>query len=84
MHTATNFLFFETRKKRDLYLWLGRANSGPTIKFRIENIHTSEELKMTGNCLKNSRPILSFDASFDTQTHLKLIKESLVSAFNVP
>ena len=84
VHSCLNFLFFETRKKRDLYIWMGRAPAGPCIKFRVENIHTTDELKMTGNCLKGSRPMISFDASFEAETHLKLIKETLVSAFNVP
>jgi len=39
---------------------------------------------MTGNCLKGSRPILSFDGEFDCLTHLKLIKETFISAFSVP
>lgn len=33
------------------------------------------ELKMTGNCLKSSRPLLSFDKSFDSEPHLALLKE---------
>lgn len=43
-----------------------------------------EELHFTGNCLKGSRPILSFDAAFDGQAHLKLIKELLTQTFGVP
>lgn len=43
-----------------------------------------EELHFTGNCLKGSRPILSFDASFDAQPHLRLIKELLLAVFGVP
>jgi len=43
-----------------------------------------EELHFTGNCLKGSRPILSFDATFDSQPHLQVIKELLVHVFGVP
>ncbi len=43
-----------------------------------------EELHFTGNCLKGSRPILSFDASFDAAPHLLLIKELLLHIFSVP
>lgn len=43
-----------------------------------------EELHFTGNCLKGSRPILSFDATFDTQPHLRLIKELFLHIFGVP
>jgi ribosome biogenesis protein BRX1 len=43
-----------------------------------------DELHFTGNCLKGSRPILSFDAAFDQQAHLKVIKELLLHNFGVP
>lgn len=47
-------------------------------------VHTMDELKMTGNCLKGSRPILSFDKSFDSAPHWALLKELLAQIFNVP
>ena len=47
-------------------------------------VHTMSELHFPGNCLKGSRPILSFDASFNTQPHLLLIKELLTHIFGVP
>lgn len=59
-------------------------SGGPSIKFHITNIHTMDELKMTGNCMKGSRPILSFDKSFDTLDHLKLVKHVLVDVFGTP
>ena len=34
-----------------------------------------DELKMTGNCLRGSRPFISFDKAFDEQDHTKLIKQ---------
>ncbi len=43
-----------------------------------------DELHFTGNCLKGSRPILSFDATFDSQPHLIVIKELLLHIFGVP
>lgn len=43
-----------------------------------------EELHFTGNCLKGSRPILSFDATFDTEPHLRLMKELFLHVFGVP
>lgn len=43
-----------------------------------------EELHFTGNCLKGSRPILSFDAAFDKQPHLRVIKELFLHIFSVP
>jgi ribosome biogenesis protein BRX1 len=43
-----------------------------------------DELNFTGNCLKGSRPILSFDAAFDKQPHLKVIRELFLHTFGVP
>ena len=45
-----------------------------------------DELNMTGNCLKGSRPLLSFDKTFDNKSiaHLPLIKELLTQAFATP
>lgn len=39
---------------------------------------------MTGNCLKGSRPLLSFDENFITHTHYSLLKELLTQIFGVP
>lgn len=37
-----------------------------------------DEMKLTGNALRGSRPILSFDKSFELQPHLLLLKELFV------
>lgn len=63
--SCNNYLYFEQHKLKDLFLWAGKSPSGPSIKFHISNIHTSDELKLMGNCLKFSRPLLSFDKGFD-------------------
>ena len=42
------------------------------------------ELNFSGNCLKGSRPVLSFDAAFEKQPHLRLIKEVFLHVFGVP
>lgn len=77
-------MFFEARKGKDLYIWLSKPPNGPTVKMHCQNIHTMEELNFTGNCLKGSRPILSFDAAFEKQAHTRVIKELLTQAFGVP
>jgi ribosome biogenesis protein BRX1 len=43
-----------------------------------------EELNFPGNCLKGSRPILSFDAAFEKQAHLRVLKGVLEQVFGVP
>lgn len=77
-------MFFEARKGKDLYIWLSKPPNGPTLKMHCQNIHTMEELNFTGNCLKGSRPILSFDAAFEKQAHTRVIKELLTHTFGVP
>ncbi|CCD23321.1 ribosome biogenesis protein BRX1 NDAI_0B02860 [Naumovozyma dairenensis CBS 421] len=84
LYNCNNILFFEARKHQDLYLWLSKPPNGPTIKFYIQNLHTMDELNFTGNCLKGSRPILSFDHRFDSSPHYQLIKELLIHNFGVP
>jgi ribosome biogenesis protein BRX1 len=81
---CTSTLFFETRKHQDLYLWTAKTPTGPSIKFHVTNVHTMAELKLSGNHLKGSRPVLSFDAKFDTEPHLQLIKEVLGQIFATP
>lgn len=39
---------------------------------------------MTGNCLKGSRPLLSFDPQFTKDAHYCLLKELLIQIFGVP
>lgn len=68
--SCNNYLFFDQHKHMDLYLWLCKSPAGPSIKFHVRDIHTTNELKLQGNCLKFSRPLLSFDSAFDGEAHL--------------
>ncbi|XP_047425211.1 ribosome biogenesis protein BRX1 homolog isoform X2 [Mugil cephalus] len=77
-------LFFEAKKKQDLYMWISNTPHGPSAKFLVQNIHTLAELKMTGNCLKGSRPLLSFDPKFDKEPHYALLKELFTQTFSTP
>lgn len=75
LNNCNNTLYFEARKAEDLYLWASKTPNGPSAKMHVQNIHTMDELKMTGNCLKGSRPLLSFDKAFDQRPHWALLKE---------
>lgn len=77
-------ILFEGRQKRDLYIWMANISDGPSVKFLVENVYTMSELKLTGNCLRGSRPLLSFDTSFEEKAHHKLLKELLTQIFGVP
>lgn len=84
MKGCTSVLYFEARKHKDLYLWLAKAPGGPSAKFHVTNVHTLEELKLSGNHLQGSRPVLSFDKNFDEQPHLQVLKEMLTQVFATP
>lgn len=74
LKSCNQVLYLETKKNQDLYMYLGKTPLGPSVKFHVANVHTMDELKLTGNCMIGSRPLLNFDASFDAQPHLKLLK----------
>ena len=59
------------------------ASSGLTGVF-CHVVHTMAELKLSGNHLKGSRAVLSFDAAFDQQPHLQLMKEMFTQSFATP
>lgn len=84
LYNCNNIFFFEARKHQDLYLWISKPPNGPTLKFHVQNMHTLDELNFTGNCLKGSRPILSFDRAFDSSEHNRLLKELFIHTFGVP
>jgi ribosome biogenesis protein BRX1 len=82
--SCNSVIFLEARKRQDVYLWASLTPNGPSCKFCVSNVHTMDELKLTGNGLKGSRPLLSFDSSFETKPHMKVIKELLVETFGIP
>ncbi|XP_019888450.1 ribosome biogenesis protein BRX1 homolog isoform X3 [Ooceraea biroi] len=84
MKNCNKSILFEGRKKRDLYMWLANVPNGPSAKFLVENIYTMGELKLAGNCLTGSRPLLSFDEHFTTHGHYSLLRELLTQIFGVP
>ncbi|KAK6179100.1 hypothetical protein SNE40_011533 [Patella caerulea] len=84
MKNCNKCIYFEGKKKMDLYMWLSNVPRGPSAKFLVENVHTMSELKMTGNCLKASRPLLSFSKEFEQEEHWQLLKELFTQIFSVP
>lgn len=78
-------LYFEARKMKDLYLWVGAVKSGgPCAKFLVQQVRPMRDLRLTGNCLLGSRAILSFDGAFEGLPHLRLLKQLLAHAFAPP
>ena len=83
---CSSAVFFEARKKADLYLWLSRPPDGPSAKFLVRNVHTMAELKLAGNHMRGSRPCLSFHGAFDDESkpHWGLLKTMLLRTFATP
>jgi len=84
LKNCNNVVFFEARKREDLYMWVGRVPQGPTMKFQVLNVHTTQEVRLAGNCLLGSRPVLYFDKYFSNLSYLKLIKEIFTQVFGTP
>lgn len=84
LRNCSSCLFFECRKGKDLYLWMAKCPNGPSVKFLVNAVHTMEELKLTGNHLKGSRPILTFSSNFDKSPHWMLLKEMISQIFGTP
>jgi ribosome biogenesis protein BRX1 len=86
LKNCNSTIFFEARKHKDLYLWLAKTPNGPSAKFLVQNIYTMAEVKLTGNCLKGSRPLLVFDSQFDSSAapHYRLLKEMFTQIFGAP
>jgi ribosome biogenesis protein BRX1 len=84
LKSCNNVIFFEARKMTDLYMYIARVPAGPTLKFQVLNIHTTGEVRLAGNCLLGSRPILHFDKHFDELAELKLTKTLLIQALGTP
>ncbi|XP_065216252.1 ribosome biogenesis protein BRX1 homolog [Planococcus citri] len=84
LRNCNKAVLFEGRLQRDLYMWVSNVPVGPSVKFLVESIYTSGELKLTGNCLTGSRPLLSFDNSFIEHPHFSLLRELFVQTFGVP
>ena len=84
MKSCNQIIYLDTRKHQDLYMYLGQTPHGPSAKFHVVNVHTMDELKLTGNCMQGSRPLLNFDANFDTKPHWQLLKAMLTDAFATP
>jgi len=84
MKSCNQILYLETRKHQDLYMYLSKTPEGPSVKFHVVNVHTMDELKLTGNCMLGSRPLLNFDTKFETSPHWQLMKGLLADAFGTP
>lgn len=84
LKSCNNVVYFECRKKEHLYMHIARVPEGPTLKFQVKNVHTASEVRLAGNCLLGSRPLLHFDKIFDKRSELALIKTMFTQVFGTP
>uniref|UniRef100_A0A8C1HFW8 Ribosome biogenesis protein BRX1 homolog n=1 Tax=Cyprinus carpio carpio TaxID=630221 RepID=A0A8C1HFW8_CYPCA len=70
-------IFSEAKQQQDLNM-ISNAPHGPSRRWCVFVVHTLAELKMTGNCLKGSRPLLSFDPK---EPHHALLKELFTQVY---
>mmetsp|Transcript_7616 Transcript_7616/g.23341 ORF Transcript_7616/g.23341 Transcript_7616/m.23341 type:complete len:293 (-) Transcript_7616:24-902(-) len=84
LKSCNGCVYLEARKRTDLYMWVARTPTGPSAKFLVQNVHTMDELKLTGNCGHGTRALLCFDATFDAAPHWRAIKDLLAVTFGTP
>lgn len=76
-------LFLPARFEDEMWLWLVRLPHGPSVRFQVINLHTIAELNFQHHVKAVRHPcLLSFDANFDGEPHLRLIREMLRGAFS--
>eukprot|EP01013_Petalomonas_cantuscygni_P040406 TRINITY_DN72348_c0_g1_i1.p1 TRINITY_DN72348_c0_g1~~TRINITY_DN72348_c0_g1_i1.p1 ORF type:complete len:451 (-),score=90.10 TRINITY_DN72348_c0_g1_i1:8-1360(-) len=80
---CTGAVLLEVRRREHCYMWLSRR-AGPSAKFQVHNIHTMREMKLPGNGIKGSRPLLHFDQAFSTLPHLQILQRLFVLTFGTP
>lgn len=84
LRRCDTIVYAEGRHHRDLFMWFCVAETGPSIKCQVHEIDLLSDPRLQGNCARFSRPILSFDSSFDGAKHLRITKELLKRTFSVP
>lgn len=72
------------QNENEAYFWIAACPSGPSINFYIHDAQSIENLRLIGNVMKGSRPILQFDPKFDDGGIFELAKLSLQRLFSVP
>ena len=83
LHRCNTSILFNTRKSETEF-WISQSPHGPSALLILHSITTMDELKLTGNALKFSRPLLHFDQEFSTHPHLRVLQTLLTMVFGIP
>lgn len=86
LRTCDHALYWEMRQRTELILWAASYPEGPTVKFQVANLSTSDRMRYQGNFHRFTRPILSFSHEFDQleKYELRIIKELMKRIFATP
>lgn len=86
LRTCDHALYWEMRQRTELILWATSYPKGPTVKFQVANLLTSDRMRYQGNFHRFTRPILSFSHEFDQpeKYELRIIKELMKRIFATP
>lgn len=84
LRSCNHAMFLDCRRHTDLYWDFARIPDGPTLRFFVRELHTADELNLTGNCLRGSRALLSFSKEFETEPRWRIAKTVLGEIFAVP
>ncbi|OEH80226.1 ribosome biogenesis protein [Cyclospora cayetanensis] len=72
---SCNAVVYLEQRKNDALLHVTKVPLGPTFIARVMNVETLSELRLSGNCLLHSRPLLVFAAEFDREPQFRVLKE---------
>ncbi|CDJ52136.1 ribosome biogenesis protein brix, putative [Eimeria brunetti] len=81
---SCNSVVYLEQRKNDALLHVVKVPLGPTFIARLMNVETLNEVRLTGNCLLYSRPLLIFGAEFDREPHFRVLKELFMQVFGTP
>ncbi|CDJ35517.1 LOW QUALITY PROTEIN: ribosome biogenesis protein brix, putative [Eimeria mitis] len=79
-----NSVVYLEQRKNDALLHVVKVPLGPTFIARLMNVETLNEVRLSGNCLLHSRPLLIFGAEFDKEPHFRVLKELFMQVFGTP
>ena len=84
LRSCNHAIFLDSRRHKDLFMDFARVPDGPTLRFFVREIHTADELNLTGNCLRGSRALLSFSSEFESEPRWQMTKRIFGEIFAVP
>lgn len=57
LNNCNNCIFFEVRKRQDLYMWLAKTPNGPSVKLHVQNCKCPHCVNVSDGGAKSSKCI---------------------------